>query len=79
MRKFAEEALAEARTHDGVEGVLTAWDPATGESLSITLFQNQAALDTFQAFSKEKIVEAEAVEGGEVGPGRLYSEVIAVP
>jgi hypothetical protein len=78
LRKFAEEALSEARTHDGVEGNFFIADPATGESMAIALFRDQAALDAFQSFSKEKIAAAEAVEGGQVGPGRVYSEVIAV-
>ena len=58
MRKFAEETLAEARTRDGVEGNFLLADPATGESLSIALFRDQAALEAFQAFSKEKSAAA---------------------
>ncbi len=76
MRKFVEDALAEARTHDGVEGAFSIWDPATGESLAISLFRDQAALDAFQAFSNEKIAEAGGFEGVEVPAGRIYSEVI---
>ncbi len=79
MRKFAEETLSEARTHDGVEGNLVLNDPATGETVSIALFRDQAALDAFQAYSKEKSAAAEEISGGEVGrEGRVYPEVIAV-
>ena len=64
MRKFSEEALSEARTHDGVEGNVSSFDPATGDVLVIALFRDQAALDAFQEFSKEKIAEAEKLEDG---------------
>jgi hypothetical protein len=75
-RKWAEDALSEAKTHDGVEGSISVSDPASGESLTIVLFRDQAALDAYQAFSNEKIAEAGEL-GGETGAGRLYSEVIA--
>ena len=77
-RKFTEEALSEARTRDGVEGVIAMTDPATGESLSITLFRDQAALDAFEAFAKAKIAETSEGFGDEIGVGRVYSEVIAI-
>ena len=76
MHKFAETAFSEARKRDGVEGCLQVFDPATGESLTIVLFRDQAALDAFQAFSKEKIVEAGEL-GYDVAADRVYSEVIA--
>jgi hypothetical protein len=76
MRKWVEETLSGARTHDGVEGNLVLGDPATGESLAIALLRDQAALDAYQAYSKEKSAEAGEL-GVEVGPVRVYSEVIA--
>ena len=76
MRKWSEESLAETRTHDGVEGILTAWDPATGESVTIILWRDQAARDAYQAHVEEKIAEAKT-RCVEVTAGRVYSEVIA--
>jgi hypothetical protein len=76
MHKFTETAFSEARKRDGVEGCLTVFDPATGELLNIMLFRDQTALNAFQAFSKEKIVEAGEL-GAEVAANRVYSEVIA--
>jgi hypothetical protein len=76
-RKWVEEGLAEARTHDGVEGIISAWDPATGESVNIALFRDQAARDAYQAHADEMIAEAKT-RGSEVAAGRTYSEVIAV-
>jgi hypothetical protein len=77
MHKFTESAFSEARKRDGVEGCLTVFDPATGELLNIMLFRDQAALNAFQAFSQEKIVEATGELGAEVAANRVYSEVIA--
>ncbi len=74
LRKFTDDALAEARTHEGVEGSLSISDPATGESMTTILFRDQAALDAYQAWSREKIAEAEEFVG-EVA-SRVYSEVI---
>jgi hypothetical protein len=75
-RKAGEEALAEARAYDGVEGALSVLDPATGDYLAINLFRDQAALDAIQAFSKQKIAEGQEI-GAEVTAIRVYSEVIA--
>jgi hypothetical protein len=77
MRKFSEGAIAEALPHGGVKGNMTCTDPATGESLSIVLFRDQAALDAFKAFSDEKIAAAGDVGAAVVGARRVYSEVIA--
>ncbi len=77
LRKFTEETQSEARTRDGVEGQVSMADPATGEGMTIILFRDQAALDAFQAYAKEKIAEAEGFDGVEVPAGRAYSEVIA--
>ena len=75
-RKFTEEALSEGRRRDGVEGIVAITDPATGESLSIVLFRDQTALDAYQAFSEEKIIDVGEL-GEEVAASRVYSEVIA--
>jgi hypothetical protein len=77
LRKFAEESLSEARQRDGVEANASVRDPATGDTVSIFLFRDQAALDAYQAWSKEKIAEAGALGSGEISPGRVYSDVIA--
>ena len=37
-------------------------DPATGETLTIVLFRDHTALDAYQAWSKAKIAEVEALE-----------------
>ena len=76
MRKFVEETMSGARTHDGVEGQVSIMDPATGEGMAIILCRDQAALDAFQAYTKEKIAEA-GEHGVEVPAGRVYTEVIA--
>lgn len=78
MRKFVEDALAEGRAQDGCEATVFLSDPAAGEALVINLFRDQAALDAFQAYSKQKIAEVEETGGGEVSPGHIYSEVIAL-
>ena len=76
-RKFTEEALSEGRRREpGVEGIVVITDPATGESLSIVLFLDQTALDAYQAFSEEKIIDVGEL-GEEVAASRVYSEVIA--
>ncbi len=75
-RKWVENALSEAKTHQGVEGSISLTDPATGELMNITLFRDQAALDDYQAWSKAKIAEAGEV-GMDVVASRVYSEVIA--
>ncbi len=77
MRKWIENVFSEARSHDGLEGHLAISDPATGEGMSIILFRDQAALDAYEAFSKEKTSEAEKLTGGQAGGSRVYSEVIA--
>ena len=59
LRKFSEEALAQGRKIDGNEGTLSLVDPTTGKGLVTNLFRDQAAMDAFQAYSNEKIVEAE--------------------
>jgi hypothetical protein len=76
LRKFTEDAMAEARTRDGVEGSLSVFDPTTGETLYTVLFRDQAALDAYQGWANEKIAEVEELVN-EVGSGRVYSEVIA--
>jgi hypothetical protein len=76
LRTFAEGAVAEARKRDGCEACISVRDPATGESVTLNLFRDQAALEAFQAFENEKIAEAEAL-GVPVDPGRVYTEVIA--
>ena len=75
-RKWAEDALSEAKTQDGVEGSISVSDPATGEVLTIILFRDQGALDAYQAFSNEKIAEAKNI-GFEGVAARVYSEGIA--
>jgi hypothetical protein len=75
-RSYTEAAVSEGRALDGVEGVLTMSDPATGDALSITLFRDQAALDAYQAFSREKVAEIGEEFGEEVEAPRVYSEVI---
>jgi hypothetical protein len=76
-RKFTGAALEEGRKHDGVEGVIAMTDPATGESLSIALFRDQAALDAFEAYANQKSAES-AEYGDKVDVSRVYSEVIAI-
>ena len=77
MRKFTEAALLEAHGRDGVEGCVDMSDPATGETLTVVLFHDQAALDAYQAWSKEKVAEVEALEGGVAveAATRTYSDV----
>ena len=55
FRKFAEEALAEGRKHDGVEGTIQLLDPANGKTLVINLFRDRAAMDAFQAYSTRRL------------------------
>ncbi len=76
-RKFVEDALAEGRAQEGCEATIALADPATGDSLIINLFRDEAALDAFQKYSKAKIAEAEGM-GAKVAPGRTYSDVIAL-
>ena len=77
-REWVENLFSEARTHDGLEAHLSLRDPATGEAMTIAVFRDQAAMDAYQAFSKEKTAEAQKVlPGGAVPTGRVYSEVIA--
>lgn len=77
LRKFIEETQSGARTQDGVEGQVSILDPDTGEGMAIILFRDQAALDAFQAYAKQKIAEAEGSQGIEIPAGRVYTEVIA--
>jgi hypothetical protein len=78
QRKFVEDALAQGRAQDGCEATISLADPKTGEALVINLFRDEAALEAFQAYSKQKIAEAEEMGGGEVSPGRVYPDVIAL-
>jgi len=77
VRRFIDEVLAQARAFDGCEAVMTLADPSTGESLAINLFRDRAAMDAFQAFSKEKSAESES-HGAKVGAPHVYSEVTAL-
>jgi len=77
LRKFGEEALSEARRRDGVEGTLLVRDPGTGEMVTTILFRDQAALNAYQAWAKEKVAESEQLGSGEVSAGRVYADVIA--
>ena len=77
MRKFVEDALAEGRAQDGCEATIALADPATGDTLIVNLFRDEAALEAFQGYSKQKIAEAEGM-GAKVAPGRIYSDVIAL-
>jgi hypothetical protein len=76
LRKFAEGSLAEARQRDGVEANASVRDPATGDTVTIFLFRDQAALEAYQAWSEEKIAQAEALGSGEISPGRVYPDVV---
>ena len=78
MRKFVEDALTDGRAQDGVEATISMADPDTGETLVVNLFRDEAALDAFQAYSKQKIAEVEAMGDVEVAPGRIYPDVIAL-
>ena len=79
MRKFTDEALAEGRKRDGCEGTLSLGDPSTGKTLIVNLFRDQAAMDAFQAYSNEKIAEAEKLTPGVKVPAPdVYTEVIAL-
>lgn len=77
-RQFAEAAMAEARAMDGCEGLVAVTDPSTGESISITLFRDQAALDAAQAWVDQKLSETEALEGHPTAEApRVFTEVLA--
>jgi hypothetical protein len=79
FRKFAEEAMAEGRKHDGVEASISLGDPATGRNLVINLFRDRAAMDAFQAYSNAKIAEVEKLNPGvKVATPDVYTEVIAL-
>jgi hypothetical protein len=52
------------------EATIALADPATGDTLIINLFRDEAALEAFQAYSKQKIAEAEGM-GAKVAPGRI--------
>ena len=79
MRKFSEEAMAQGRSMDGCEATLSLADPATGKTLVINLFRDQAAMDAFQAYSNAKIAEVEKLPGGiKVSAPDVYTEVIAL-
>jgi hypothetical protein len=76
MRKLAEEAIAEARSFDGCEAVISLSDPATGESISVSLYRDQAAMDAVADITKAKIAQFEEM-GSNVGAPRVYTAVIA--
>ena len=79
FRKFAEDALAEGRKHDGVEATIQLLDPAKGKTLVINIFRDRAAMDAFQKYSNAKIAEVEAMNPGfKIPAGDVYPEVIAL-
>ena len=75
MRTYVVETLARARQADGCEGLITLVDPTTGETLSINLFHDQAALDSFDALRQQLTAEAQQTTGGEYSSPLVYSEV----
>jgi hypothetical protein len=76
MRKFAEDAIAQARSFDGCEAVISASDPGTGDSVTVNVFRDEAAMRAFQEMERKLIAEAGTL-GAEVDAGRTYSDVIA--
>jgi hypothetical protein len=75
MRKYVVETLAQARQADGCEGLITLSEPSRGETLSINLFRDQAALDAFDALREKLTAEAETTTGGRLAAPEVYSEV----
>jgi hypothetical protein len=75
VRKFIDDATAQARKADGCEGVVTLADPATGEGFAIHFFRDQAAVDAFDAVSQKQSGQAVQM-GAEVSAPRVY-EVLA--
>src|SRR5579859_4095499 len=78
MIRFAEDALTQGLAQDGVEANMVLSDPDTGDALVLTLFRDEAALDSFHAYAREKIAEVQAMGGLEIVSNRVYSEVVAV-
>ena len=78
QRKFFEDALAQGRAQDGCEATIALADPEKGTTLIINLFRDEAALEAFQAYSKQKIAEFEEMGEAKVPPGQIYSEVTAL-
>jgi hypothetical protein len=76
VRKWTEDAVAEARAVDGVEADIVIGDPATGEGITVVLLRDQAALDAHEVQARGPIAEAEAL-GVEGTSTRVYSQVIA--
>jgi len=68
---MTESILAQGRKRDGIEGLLALVDRVSGESQSIVLFRDQAAMDGYEAYSREKAAEV----GADV-TGRIYSKVM---
>ena len=81
VRKFADESLAIAREQDGIEGAMAFRDPSTGDSFTLILYRDQAALDSAQANTEapeatQKAAREFGIDVAAMQP-RVFTEVIA--
>jgi hypothetical protein len=76
MRELVEEAVAHVQGMDGVEGVLSLFDPSTGKTVGVTLLRDEGALGAFEAFTDAKVAEARMLNPDVETTGHVYREVI---
>jgi hypothetical protein len=79
MRAWVQKTMDEACTHDGVEAVVSLTDPGSGKGLAINFFRDQAALDAFEEFSRQKHAESQERSGTSDGftGDHVYTDVVA--
>jgi quinol monooxygenase YgiN len=72
---FAQQGLNETRKQEGCEGVWAVADSATGETIAVVLFRDQAALDASRAL-QARFLEAAPTMGITVGEAKVYDTVV---
>lgn len=76
--KAAEEMMRQSVAIDGCEGAIDMTDPSTGDSVTVVLFRDQAALEAFQAFRAEKLAEFGDILEYTLLSSHVYPDVLAV-